>query len=95
MPVYEYECGSCGSRFEVTRKFSDPELTTCVRCNAGNIRKVLSPAAFVLKGGGWYATDYPSADRKQAVGTEKNCGDQKSSQACSSGACAGACPSKG
>ena len=50
MPVYEYECGSCGGRFEVTRKFSDPELTACQLCKTGTVRKVLSPTAFVLKG---------------------------------------------
>ena len=71
MPVYEYECAACGGRFEVIRKFSDPELAECKLCSAGPVRKLLSPTAFVLKGSGWYATDYPSADRKSATDTEK------------------------
>jgi len=50
MPVYEYECGSCGGRFEAVRKFSDPDLSVCQLCNASNVRKVLSTPAFVLKG---------------------------------------------
>ena len=71
MPVYEYECGSCGGRFEVIRKFSDPVLTECTLCNATGVRKVLSPTAFVLKGSGWYTSDYPSAERKSAADSEK------------------------
>lgn len=95
MPIYEYECGSCGGRFEVSRKFSDPDLDVCSLCNASTIRKVLSPAAFVLKGGGWYATDYPTADRKQSRETESSAADPKPAAACGSSACAGSCPSKG
>ncbi len=96
MPIYEYECGSCGGRFEVMQKFSDPALTDCTLCKAGKVRKVLSPAAFVLKGSGWYATDYASKDRKKPDAGEKNCGESKPDSGCSKGACAsGACASKG
>ena len=95
MPVYEYECGSCGGRFEAVRKFSDPELSVCTLCKAKNIRKVLSTPAFVLKGSGWYVTDYPSSDRQKANESEKPKEEAKpSSTGCSSGACAGACASK-
>lgn len=97
MPIYEYECGSCGGRFEVTRKFSDPVLTECALCKAGTIRKVLSPAAFVLKGSGWYASDYASKDRKDVEApAEKPAGEPKPAAAgCASGACSAACASKG
>lgn len=96
MPIYEYECGACGGRFEAVQKFSDPLLTVCSLCNAPNIRKVLSPAAFVLKGSGWYATDYASKDRKQSSETDKTAGESKPAAGCASGACGtGACPSKG
>jgi putative FmdB family regulatory protein len=92
MPVYEYECGSCGGHFEMTRKFSDPELTECQLCKASTVRKVLSPTAFVLKGSGWYATDY--AGKK--ADAEKPCKEEpKSSGGCAGGACAsGACAAK-
>jgi putative FmdB family regulatory protein len=94
MPVYEYECGSCGGRFEAVRKFSDPDLSECALCKAANIRKVLSTPAFVLKGNGWYVTDYPTADRKKAHEAEKPANEPKPASGCSSGACAGACASK-
>ena len=94
MPIYEYECGSCGGRFEVTRKFSDPLLTECKLCNAPNVRKLLSPTSFVLKGSGWYATDYASADKKKAPEPDKP--KEAAAPGCPGGACAsGACPSKG
>lgn len=97
MPIYEYECGSCGGRFEVTQKFSDPLLSTCKLCSAAGVRKVLSPTAFVLKGNGWYVTDYPSGDRKKAGESEKPCKEEsKPAAGCTTGACAsGTCASKG
>ncbi|OGW35160.1 MAG: hypothetical protein A2010_04830 [Nitrospirae bacterium GWD2_57_9] len=93
MPVYEYECGSCNGRFEVTRKFSDPELTVCQLCNAPSVRKVLSPMAFVLKGSGWYATDYAG---KKSGEPEKPCKEEpKAGAGCAAGGCAsGGCPAK-
>jgi len=98
MPVYEYECGSCGGRFEAIRKFSDPDLVECTLCHSAPIRKVLSAPAFVLKGSGWYVTDYPSSDRKEGSASEKPPDkpkeEPKPAAACSAGACAG-CPSKG
>ena len=95
MPNYEYECKSCGGRFEAIQKFSDPVLTVCKLCNAENIRKLLSPTLFVLKGSGWYATDYPSQDRKAATTTEKPKEEAKPAAGCASGCCSGACPPKG
>ncbi len=96
MPVYEYECGACKGRFEVTQKFSDPAVTICALCKkAGSVRKVLSPTAFVLKGSGWYATDYASKDRKSGD-SEKACKEEAKPAGCASGACAGGgCASKG
>ncbi|HYA88904.1 MAG TPA: zinc ribbon domain-containing protein [Nitrospirota bacterium] len=97
MPNYEYECGSCGGRFEVLQKFSDPVLTMCKICNAKNLRKVLSPTSFVLKGNGWYATDYASQDRKSADAgvAEKPKEEAKQPAGCPGGNCSGVCPSKG
>jgi hypothetical protein len=35
------------------------------------MRRVISASAFILKGAGWYVTDYPSQDRKKGVEAEK------------------------
>jgi putative FmdB family regulatory protein len=58
MPLYEYQCDSCGARFELIRKFSDPPVTTCPACGAENLQKLVSSPAFQFKGTGWYVTDY-------------------------------------
>jgi putative FmdB family regulatory protein len=60
MPLYEYECDACGQRFEVIRKFSDPDLQVCSRCGKGPVRRLLSSPAIQFKGTGWYITDYSS-----------------------------------
>ncbi|QWR78196.1 FmdB family zinc ribbon protein [Candidatus Magnetomonas plexicatena] len=70
MPLYEYECLQCKDVFEVIQKFSDAPVSTCNKCG-GELRKLISNTAFVLKGEGWYVTDYPSKDRKAALDKEK------------------------
>jgi putative FmdB family regulatory protein len=63
MPIYEYGCTKCGKHHEVMQKMSDAPLTTCPDCG-GELKKKISNTSFVLKGTGWYATDYAS-DKKQ------------------------------
>ena len=57
MPIYEYECLSCGKRTEVLQRMSDAPLAACPNCG-GEVKKLISAPAFQLKGSGWYATDY-------------------------------------
>lgn len=57
MPIYEYQCQSCGERIEVMQRMSDPPLGTCEECG-GEVRKLISAPAFQFKGSGWYVTDY-------------------------------------
>ena len=65
--------------FEVRQRISEDPLTVCDACG-GHVRRLLSPAPFILKGGGWYVTDYPSESRKKAMESEKSSsGESKSS----------------
>ncbi len=57
MPIYEYQCQSCGQIREEWQKFSDAPLTTCGHCG-GDLTKLISHSAFHLKGGGWYVSEY-------------------------------------
>jgi len=57
MPLYEYECESCGIVFEARQKFSDAPLEDCRECGA-KVHKLISRAGFALKGGGWYEQGY-------------------------------------
>ena len=71
MPTYEYECGKCRRVFEIRQRISEPPLTTCDVCG-GEVHRLLSAAPFILKGEGWYVTDYPSESRKKAREAEKS-----------------------
>jgi putative FmdB family regulatory protein len=66
MPVYEYECGACGHRFEEWQKMSDKPIKTCPKCKAKKVEKLISATSFQLKGGGWYSDLYSS---KKAAST--------------------------
>ncbi len=57
MPIYEYECMSCHEKKEVFQGFNDPPLERCSSCG-GEVKKLISSTSFVLRGTGWYITDY-------------------------------------
>lgn len=69
MPIYEYKCDSCSKQFEIFQKFSDEPLSQC-ECG-GRLRKLISNTSFVLKGTGWYKTDYASPAPKKETEGEK------------------------
>jgi putative FmdB family regulatory protein len=73
MPLYEYQCESCGNRFELIRKFSDPPLEVCPSCGKGPVTKLLSSPAIQFKGSGFYITDY--AKKSSPSETEKKKAD--------------------
>jgi len=81
VPTYEYQCDKCGRTFEVRQRISAPPLKTCETCG-GAVRRLISSTTFILKGEGWYVTDYPSAARKKAAESEKSTagGDGKKSE---------------
>jgi putative FmdB family regulatory protein len=66
MPLYEYECDSCGHRFEVIQKFSDAPIEKCPKCGS-TVRKLMSSPAIQFKGSGWYITDYAKKDSTAAT----------------------------
>ncbi|WP_303720335.1 zinc ribbon domain-containing protein [Malonomonas rubra] len=68
MPLYEYQCESCGLQFEVRQKFSDDPVSKCHECG-GPVNKLISQGGFALKGGGWY---------QQGYSQKPSCGSQKS-----------------
>src|SRR5262245_32127246 len=75
MPVYEYECGACGHRFEEWQKMSDKPIRTCPKCKAKKVEKLISATSFQLKGGGWYSDLYSS--KKATGGSEGGSGETK------------------
>jgi putative FmdB family regulatory protein len=58
MPTYEYECTHCGHTFEAFQKITEKPLSQCPKCKQGVKRLISNGAGFILKGSGFYATDY-------------------------------------
>lgn len=56
MPIYEYECGSCGRRFEQLQRITEDALTQDPDCG-GAVRRVIQPVGIIFKGSGFYVTD--------------------------------------
>ena len=86
MPIYEYQCDTCGAQRELILKHGEVARPTCTACRK-RMRRVISKTAFILKGSGWYVTDYPSDARKKGLEGEKPApaaavaGDKKESAA--------------
>ena len=59
MPIYEYRCTKCNKEFEYQQRMSDPPKKKCEECK-GRLERLISRAAFQLKGGGWYKDLYAS-----------------------------------
>jgi len=68
MPIYEYECSSCGKHFEVFLTNHDAPVKKCQFCKSSKVKKLVSNCSFQLKGTGWYITDYA---RKNSSETKK------------------------
>lgn len=71
MPIYEYECGECGHVFETLQRISEAPLTECPACGKPALKKLVSAAAFRLKGGGWYETDFKTGNKKNVDQADK------------------------
>ncbi len=62
MPIYEYHCSACEARFDVLQKRTDPAVSVCEACQVeGSVRRLVSAPAAILKGSGFYETEYGRA----------------------------------
>ena len=101
MPIYEYKCTSCGKVFEVLQKHFDVDEAPCEACGQPG-KRIMSNTSFVLKGSGWYVTDYKSnggcSAAGDAPGGHKHAGSSDattSSDAADAKPAASSCPSSG
>lgn len=87
MPIYEYQCASCGHQTEVFQTMKEGPLTDCPECHQKTLNKLISASGFQLKGTGWYVTDYRDKAKSPAPksgeastetsGTETKSGETK------------------
>lgn len=67
MPTYEYACRACGHEFEEFQSIKADPIRACPRCHKRKVeRKIGIGGAVIFRGGGFYETDYRSADYEQA-----------------------------
>ena len=71
MPTYEYECGSCGHRFEKFSRMTEASGAECPQCHSPAERLISGGAGLLFKGSGFYITDYRSDSYKKAASKEK------------------------
>ena len=64
MPIYEYRCQQCGHELERIQKMGDERLRDCPACQKPELRRLVSAAAFRLKGSGWYETDFKQGNKR-------------------------------
>ncbi|MGH7924443.1 MAG: FmdB family zinc ribbon protein [Candidatus Binatus sp.] len=72
MPIYEYKCNKCGV-FEAIQGIKEAPLKKCPTCKS-KVERQMSRGSFILKGSGWYATDYakkstPSTTESESAST--------------------------
>jgi putative FmdB family regulatory protein len=65
MPIYEFECSSCGHRYDQLQKLSDADPTICPACHAAQLHRRVSAPFFRLAGSGWYETDFKKEGEKK------------------------------
>lgn len=64
MPIYEYRCSKCDNVFEEwTQHFDSPHHEPCPKCG-GDASRIVSNTSFVLKGQGWYVTEYGNKNKR-------------------------------
>lgn len=63
MITYEYECAACGTVFELEQSIKDQPASTCVRCGAKDVKRLVSGGTFMLKGNGWAKDNYSKTNK--------------------------------
>jgi putative FmdB family regulatory protein len=76
VPIYEYQCSKCNGVTERLQGIHERALKKCPSCG-GRLEKKMSSGAFVLKGSGFYANDYPNKSHNggngKAAGKPASC----------------------
>jgi putative FmdB family regulatory protein len=68
MPTYDYECNSCGHRFELFQSITAKPIRKCPECGTLKAQRLIGAGASVIfKGSGFYETDYRSENYKKGA----------------------------
>ena len=94
MPTYEYECKTCGHRFDVFQSMKDDPLKTCPKCGKELRRIINGGTGIIFKGGGFYVTDKNSGGGKSAAKITGEATGEKSDKSKSDTPCSGCAKSE-
>ncbi len=67
MPTYQYKCPHCENEFEEFQSITEDPIDKCPQCGKKPRRIITGGAGFLLKGSGFYTTDYRSESYKAAA----------------------------
>lgn len=71
MPTYEYECASCGHKFELFQSITARPAKKCPDCGKPKAKRLIGTGAgIIFKGSGFYQTDYRSESYRKAAKAE-------------------------
>ena len=79
MPIHEYQCRKCETVVERIEGMHDGPMKKCPSCG-GKVDRMISSSAFVLKGTGWYATDYGTRSHDNGNGKGNGKGEPKAKE---------------
>jgi putative FmdB family regulatory protein len=64
MPIYQYVCSKCNTKFELRQSFNDESVAACPKCKCES-RRLFVPVPIIFKGSGFYVTDSKSTSPTQ------------------------------
>lgn len=83
MPIYVYQCDTCGLTFERRQHMTEAPLVDCPECE-GHVRRVIQPVGIVFKGSGFYVTDNRSPSSTALPGKKESTSNSESKEESSS-----------
>lgn len=71
MPTYDYECKSCGHKYELFQSIKAEPEKKCPSCGKQTAKRLIGAGGTIIfRGPGFYATDYRSDGYKKAAKAE-------------------------
>jgi putative FmdB family regulatory protein len=64
MPIYQYVCSKCNTKFELRQGFNDDSVANCPKCKC-EARRLFVPVPIIFKGSGFYVTDSKTISEAQ------------------------------
>jgi len=67
VPIYEYQCTTCGAVTDIKHGFKESVSEPCSQCGGTDLKRLFNAASIVFKGSGFYVND---SRKSEAAGTK-------------------------